>query len=254
MKYMGSKARIAEPILKIIQQRADDYGGLDHYIEPFVGGANIIDKVHMKYRYGSDKHKYLIALYNNIEKLSELPDHVSKEHYSEVRECYNKNLGTYPDWYIGAIGFLSSYNGRFFDGGYAGIVKTKAGNTRDYYDEAKRNLIQQAHLLTDIRFFHKEYTDIKEDICDYVIYCDPPYKGTKQYGTSKNFNHVDFWDWCRMMSEKNIVLISEQDAPRDFECIWEQEVKRTIDNASRKRVTEKLFEIDEWALPDYQWC
>lgn len=57
-----------------------------------------------------------------------------------------------------------------------------------------------------------------------------------------------------MMSEKNIVLISEQDAPRDFECIWEQEVKRTIDNASRKRVTEKLFEIDEWALPDYQWC
>lgn len=254
MKYMGSKSRIAEPILKIIQERADDYGGLSHYIEPFVGGANIIDKVqNMERKYASDKHKYLIALYNNIERISELPEQISREHYSEVRECYNKNLGTFPDWYIGAIGFLSSYNGRFFDGGYAGIVTTKAGTTRNYYNEAKRNLIQQAHLLTDIRFFHKEYTDIKENLEDYIIYCDPPYKDTKQYGISKNFDHVAFWDWARKMSEKNIVLISEQTAPADFECIWEQKVKRTINNAGRKCATEKLFEIDEWSLLDYQW-
>lgn len=250
MKYMGSKAKIAEPILQIIAERLDDYG-LDHYLEPFVGGANIVDKVQCTHKYASDKQKYLIALYNDIEKLEELPDFVTKEHYCDVRDCYNHDTGKYPDWYVGAIGFLASYNGRFFDGGYSGIVKTKTGKTRNYYDEAKRNLIQQAHLLTDIRFFHKEYTDVKEDLQDYVIYCDPPYMGTKQYNTSKNFNHRDFWDWCRKMSEKNIVLISEQSAPKDFECIWSAPVKRTVDNAKSVKSVERLFEINEWALPDY---
>lgn len=253
MKYMGSKAKIATPIIEIIYDRMEAYGGLNHYLEPFVGGANVIDKVACKYKYGSDKQKYLIALYNNIEKLAEMPEHITKEHYSDVRSCYNNGGNKYPDWYIGAVGFLSSYNGRFFDGGYAGIVTTKTGKTRDYYTEAKKNLLQQVHLLTDIRFFHKDYTEVKEKIEDYVIYCDIPYRGTKQYGTSKNFDYNYFWDWARRMSEKNIVLISEQTAPNDFETIWEEPIIRSINNAGRKLATEKLFEIDEWALPDYSY-
>lgn len=47
------------------------------------------------------------------------------------------------------------------------------------------------------------------------------------------------------MSEKNIVLISENEAPDDFECVWKQEVKRTIDNNKRIKAVEKLFEIRE---------
>ena len=47
------------------------------------------------------------------------------------------------------------------------------------------------------------------------------------------------------MSERNIVLISEHNAPDDFECIWSQEVKRTIDNNKRVKAVEKLFEIRE---------
>ena len=43
------------------------------------------------------------------------------------------------------------------------------------------------------------------------------------------------------MSENNIVLVSELNAPSDFECIWEQDLLRTIDNAKRVTSTEKLF-------------
>lgn len=90
-------------------------------------------------------------------------------------------------------------------------------------------------ICTDYRYY--------SDFENCLFYLDPPYKGKKQYGTSKGFNHNEFWDWCRQMSEKNIVLISEQEAPFDFDCIWQQEVKRTIDNNKRVIAVEKLFEI-----------
>ena len=47
------------------------------------------------------------------------------------------------------------------------------------------------------------------------------------------------------MSEKNVVLVSEHEAPSGWECIWQQKVKRTIDNTKRVKAVEKLFEIRE---------
>nr|WP_319571429.1 DNA adenine methylase [uncultured Draconibacterium sp.] len=41
MKYMGSKNRIAKHILPIILKNRTN----ELYVEPFVGGANLIDKV-----------------------------------------------------------------------------------------------------------------------------------------------------------------------------------------------------------------
>ena len=46
----------------------------------------------------------------------------------------------------------------------------------------------------------------------------------------------------REWSKNNIVLISEQNAPDDFECIWEQEVSRSINVTQKKQMVEKLFE------------
>lgn len=40
MNYMGSKASISSSIVPIIQ-KCIMFSGYDHYIEPFVGGANI---------------------------------------------------------------------------------------------------------------------------------------------------------------------------------------------------------------------
>lgn len=45
------------------------------------------------------------------------------------------------------------------------------------------------------------------------------------------------------MSNNNIVLVSEHIAPDRWECVWKQEVKRTIDNNKRVRAVERLFRI-----------
>lgn len=239
LKYMGSKSRIAKDIVPILQKYIDD-NKIECYYEPFVGGANVIDKIKCEYKFASDIQEYLIALFQNLDKVKALPEFVTKEHYSEVRDCYNKRLDTFEKWYIGAIGFLASYNGRFFDGGYAGLVNTKTGTVRNYYDEAKRNFEMQIPYLQDIIFECGNYKD-KRSTNNWLIYCDIPYKDTKQYGVSKNFNYDEFWQWVREQSKDNIVIISECQAPDDFKCIWEQEILRTVDNTKRVKSTEKLF-------------
>lgn len=206
MKYMGSKSRIVDNILPIIQERLRDYN-IKTYIEPFCGGANVIDKVQCDIKIASDNQKYLIALLKNVQKVTELPDLLTREHYSEVRECFNKELNTYPDWYIGAIGFLGSYNGRFYDGGFAKTNYSKSKTTdhiivRNYYKEAKENIIEQIPRLHGIQFQCGDYEELYSDRTDCLFYCDIPYKGVKQYGTSKNFDYDRFWNWAKRMSEK----------------------------------------------------
>ena len=58
---MGSKNKYAKDIVPILQKCIDD-NNITLYIEPFVGGANIIDKIKCKERYGFDRSDTLIAL------------------------------------------------------------------------------------------------------------------------------------------------------------------------------------------------
>ena len=54
-----------------------------------------------------------------------------------------------------------------------------------------------------------------------------------------------FWNWVRNISKDNFVFVSEQCAPEDFECIWQQEVKRTTNKTNDFKATEKLFVYKE---------
>jgi DNA adenine methylase len=58
MRYVGSKNRIAKHILPIMlaERKPDQW-----WVEPFVGGANMIDKVAGN-RIGNDSNEFLIAL------------------------------------------------------------------------------------------------------------------------------------------------------------------------------------------------
>ena len=69
MNYMGSKSKIAKYICPIIQDYIDR-NGVTQYIEPFVGGANVIDKIRCKQKIGSDANKYLIALLSHVQRES----------------------------------------------------------------------------------------------------------------------------------------------------------------------------------------
>lgn len=240
MKYMGSKNRIAKELIPVIQGYINK-GNIKNYIEPFCGGLNVIDKISCENRLASDKQLYLIELFKNLDKLTTLPKYVSREHYEDVKECFNMQTGKYPDWYVGAIGFLASYNGRFFDGGYAGIRESN-GKVRNDYDEACRNLLEQSKRLVGIQFVCADYRSYQVgQYKDCLFYCDPPYRGTKYYLSSYKFDNDAFWDWARELSRDNTVLVSEYSAPLDFTCTWEQTLKRNVGSANQVEAVERLF-------------
>ena len=246
MRYMGSKSRIAKYIAPIIQQCIDGSHS-DTYIEPFVGGANVIDKIKCWRRIGYDENQYLIALLKHVQANGKLLDKVPRDLYNAIRTEYRNGTCKASDWLIANVGFLASYNGRFFDGGYAqsGYEKTKTGERyRDYYQESKRNLESQAQDLQDIWFDCKDYRDIwtKGQVYNCVIYCDPPYANTKQFANSQDFDYEEFWEIMRKWSKTNYVLISELEAPDDFICIWQKDVQRSMKSTDNTmRAVEKLF-------------
>ena len=227
--------------------------GITKWVEPFVGGANMIDKVPSEFaRVGCDNNQYLIDMYNHLQMCGfDYDEDISKEQYDTIRNLYNTKSNTIngqniPDSYIGWVGFMASANGRFFDGGYGGKSNTKIGTTRNYTAESVRGLKKQFPSIQDVSFIYCDYNNL--DVENSLIYCDPPYKGTKTYNTSKNFNHDNFFDWCRKQVDKgNIVFVSEYEAPDDFECVWGQEVKSSLSangvSGGSKVSVERLFKV-----------
>lgn len=247
MKYMGSKNRIAKNILPIIlKDRTKD----QYYIEPFVGGANIIDKVDGK-RIGLDLNPYLISLFKGLQENKPLIFNIDKNLYDKARnQYYNEIKGlnsenNFSSFELGWIGFMASANGRFFEGGYSGKSITKSGLTRDYIKESINNILKQKENLIDIDFFNKDYRDFNYPN-NSIIYCDIPYKDTKAYSFSKKFNYEEFYDWVRNMNNKgHEIFISEYSMPNDFKIIWEQEVKSSLSanniSGGNKTSIERLF-------------
>jgi DNA adenine methylase len=233
MKYMGSKNRIAKEILPImLAYRTPN----QWWVEPFVGGGNMIDKV-SGLRIGADVNHYVILALQLIkDDPDSIPDVITEDMYRDMQK--NKTL----DGLTGFTSFAMSFGGKFF-GGYR---RDKAGsngcleNMKTQTRRSKQDAIRQSARLQDVLFIHSSYDEL--DIPDNsIIYCDPPYENTTSY--KNKFNHSKFWQWCRDMAIKgHTVFISEYNAPDDFECVWQKEIVSSLtqDTGSKKAV-EKLF-------------
>ena len=228
MKYTGSKNRIAKELLPIILENRNGRT----WVEPFVGGANMIDKVDGK-RIGYDNNEYLIELYHYVQNGGSVKDReITKDEWHKIKN----NKDSYPKWYIGLIGVLASYNGNWFSA-YGGGSKTKDGNYRNYFDEGIRGFLKQD--LKGVEFIFSDYKDIILNN-ESLIYCDPPYElKNKRY--KEHFNSIDFWEWCRIKAkEGHKIFISEYNAPKDFKCVWSKEINITNPKQKNTKI-EKLF-------------
>ena len=239
MKYMGSKNRIAKHILPIILK---DRKENQYYVEPFVGGANMIDKVDGD-RIGGEYNKYIANMWIELEK-----GWIPKNNYTKEEYIFIKNNKDKFPYETGYVGICCSYSGKWF-GGFAGKTNTKQG-IRDYQMEAYANLINQVEKIKGVTFIHSSYNEL-EIPSNSIIYCDPPYENTTSY--KDKFNHQEFWQWCRNMTLLgHTVFISEYNAPDDFKCIWQQEVKSSLSangvSGSSKTSVEKLFIFKEGKL------
>ena len=106
MVYMGSKRRIAKHILPIMLEHRTPN---QWWVEPFVGGGNMIDKVD-GLRLGSDSNKWAIqALLSIRDHADELP----KNNREFTEEDFNK-LKVSDDYaHKGFAGFAYSFGAKW---------------------------------------------------------------------------------------------------------------------------------------------
>ena len=217
MQYFGGKQRISKQIVEVLNEYRKDNQPL---VEPFVGGCNIISKMSGE-RYCYDINEYLIEMYKAIQNGWTPPAIITEEEYDYIRNNKDEDKPL-----TGFVGIGCSYSGKWF-GGYA---RNKTG--RNYCLNAHNSILKQLNEIRDIKFDCKDYKELEFDGC--LIYCDPPYKDTTKYPIIGEFNTEEFWNVMRNWSKNNTVIISEYEAPYDFECIKEIHTPTDISTSNGK--------------------
>lgn len=228
--YQGSKSRLAKYIVPIINKILHK-NKIDTFVDACCGGANIIANpkhpILCANKIGYDNNKYLIALLNKFKTDKPYFINVSEQEYNNVKN----NKDSYEDWYVGYVGFLSSFGAGFFNG-YG--RSTERNRTLGAY----RGICKQD--FSNIEIKQQNLFDLSTT--NAVIYIDPPYKNTKKYKVE--FNYHRFWDKAKELAENNIVLVSEQTIPDNVEILLEKELKMTMNaNGNYKTRTEYLVKV-----------
>lgn len=151
---MGNKQRIADEIINSILNFTEP---ADCFVDLFCGSCSVIERVSPMFfpiRIANDKNVFLIAMLKSLQRGIKFPETITKEKYAEMRTKYNLNkkrlisLDAKEIAEIGWYGWMGSFNGRFFDGGYSGHNV----NGRDYISEQIRNTLRQIPKLKDVMF------------------------------------------------------------------------------------------------------
>lgn len=233
MRYMGSKARHAKHIVPILM---DGHDQSKPYIEPFLGGGNLMAQVSAEIRIGGDVAKYAVALLRAVVSGWVPPSDVSEQTYRDVKQ----NKENYPPEMVGFVGYSCSFGGKYF-GGYWRCKNSK-GEARNGALEQVTHLMRQANGLRNVQFYVGGYDEI-EYPAGSTVYMDPPYAGTTEY-TAKNFDHDRFWRFCESLSAACRVFVSEYSAPPNWMPVWEKAVTSSLDrDTGSLRAVEKLFTL-----------
>jgi DNA adenine methylase len=233
MKYVGSKSRLAKYIIPIMIK---DRKKWQAWVEPFVGGGNIIDKVDGK-RIGADINPHTIQALITIRDYA---DKLPKNNKEFTKNDY-KNLRYSDDYeFKGYAGFTLSWGSKWLCG-----WRFDKEN-RDYVKSAYNSALKQSIRLQGVELLCCSYQDLKIPEKS-LIYCDPPYQNTHDYKIY--FDYDVFWNWCREKANKgHTVYISELSAPKDFKCIFEKKIINKLKSSSNKQTIkriEKLFKYEK---------
>lgn len=227
MRYQGGKSRIAQDIASVISVR-----GGDCFVSLFCGSCAVESKVQgFSRKILNDRHQYLIALLQGVQRGYELPESITPEQYRHIREHKDDDPTL-----AGFVGFGCSFGGKWF-GGYA-----RNATGTNYAAQSKRSMLKDMATLQDATFVCADY----RRVCippRAVIYADPPYNNTTGYHGDR-FDSAEFWIAMRLLADTgHTVFVSEQETPPDIQCVWERKFTRTLDRnkSNQFSVTEKLF-------------
>lgn len=248
MQYQGGKSRISKQIAEVIKNEVlrwqeqnsqinsccyrerERERDCDTLVSLFCGSCSIESKVNIPNKICNDKHPYLIAMWQGLQNGWIPPDVITEDEYKYIREHKDENPAL-----TGFVGFGCSFGGKWF----GGLARNKKGD--NYCARANRSLLKDFEGLKNAKFTCLDYRDV-EIPKGSIVLCDPPYENVTGYSLGK-FDSKEFWDYMRVISKDNKVFICEQNAPDDFEVIWEQELTRILDVNKKNnfKVTEKLF-------------
>jgi site-specific DNA-adenine methylase len=222
--YHGGKKRIGKELADILQPIVNNSNG---YCEPFCGMLGVFQHIKTHNGLSGDMNKSVIMMWNKAKRGWTPPSTCSKEQYLKIRDgrdCAEKGYICHEFAFQGI--YMKCYAGSY-------------GKSLDHSNASKR-VCEISRTLKKVRFTHGDYKQFS-NLEGYVIYCDPPYKGT--FCNWSSFNNSEFWDWCLEMSMKNTVYVSEySNPPYPCELVWSKDVKLTGCGFSKVR-TEKLFRI-----------
>ena len=104
--------------------------------------------------------------------------------------------------------------------------------------------LERLERIDEVKATNKSYHDFS-GVSGAILYLDPPYEGTTQYGYINSFNSQEFYDWAFKMSKNNIVIISSYSiSDKRFEAVYSFDKARSnIQSRTRNDKCEKLFMV-----------
>lgn len=215
--YHGGKQRQGRGIAKTIVETSweicdDENWEIRGYCEPFCGMLGVyrhipelldLDVPHK----AGDSNVSLIKMWKAFQKGWKPTKRLTSERRFKQLKRDGKSSAN-----KGFVGHFYGYMGKYFQPFDGRNTVTKLVRVSD-------RMSGIAQKLSNVRFSPGSYKQFSR-LRGYIIYCDPPYQSHSNYyderGAMKQFDHEEFWDWCRKMSRYNIVFVSEYEAPKDF--------------------------------------
>ena len=212
--YQGGKKRLGKKIFEVISNIEEKITNenLLPYFEPFVGMGGVLrhfSKNNKREVYACDINKDLIMMWKSLQKGWLPPTKCNRKYYEELKNSKQ------PSAERGYLGTVASWSGIFF-----ASYRLDYNKKKDFLGEGYRGIMDIKSDIMNVEFLNsRPYHDFNPK--GMLIYCDPPYLNNNfntKYFT--NFDHDKFWKVMRKWSENNIVIISENSAPKDFKKIW----------------------------------
>jgi DNA adenine methylase len=234
MKYLGSKARHADEILSIIlKDRADG----QPFVEPFVGGGNVIVRVPAERgpRIANDYNFHMVQLLDQLGNHGWVPpETLTESEYNKISKWTDKKNGIDSPGPNAAMYALTATGPSFGSKWFGGFARDGEGK-RDFWREGRANAMADAPGLKGVVFYHRlngggDYRNLTKNNLippGSIIYCDPPYANTTDYsgaietisvgdsGTKNEWKAREFWKWAdKLVDTGHKVFVSEYSGPR----------------------------------------
>lgn len=237
--YHGGKTRIGENIADIIYKTSIEISDkenfrIEGYTEPFCGMLGVYRHIPELFKYHENKLKYkagdinksVIMMWKEAQKEWNPKININEKKYYDLKFDKDSALK-------GFIGHQCSFGGVFF----ASFRHERCN--KQTLEKVIDKINDIGEELKDVSFSNGPYTKFS-NLKNHIIYCDPPYQQFNRYYDGDynriSFDHKEFYDWCRKMSENNIVFVSEFKAPKDFKLISKNKINVNHNNTNKKNI------------------